>query len=494
MTATIGTLATGGNTGLSKLLTYRIMIQPERDAALIRDYSDGMSLDDDNLIEIVTTRTNEELSLAIKVYLDEYKKDLVEIVKAKASYKNYREFMLKLLECNHDEDMKPLDIDTARTYAQELYAAGAGRTVGIDPEPFIRILPTINNVQFQSINEVYKDKSLMKDMHNKLGGALELVVVARCSDKFEYLAGRVDKAMKGSFSIDKDVLCRYVSIYFINHFFNKFSNISFVIIFDRIFGCLSRPDCIRLKDAYDRGDYKRTLEQALKSSLTKGNLQKAFLDLITSDPKSNPVGTDREFDEEVKAAVGEGERAKKLAESNYKQSTTIQRGDSLIAAKHRGKLATNTTNPKKSEKEKEKEVNSEKEGIDTTNITTTTISTTTAMTTTLGKNESVNPTNIELIIDEYDDEIPTYIWDAIRARFMDTQRLGKELKDCQQATKEVSLLKERITDEIIALKDIYSSIIKSNAESEAFIRIYTNHIRSLKELNDNKRSKSMKKS
>lgn len=124
MTTMLGTLATGGNTGLAKLLSYRIMLQPERDAAFLRDFSDGLGLDDEGLIEIIMTRTNYELKQAIEMYKIEYKKDFLEIVKNKASYKNYRDFMLRVLECDRDERNEPLSDQDAYAFARELYDAG----------------------------------------------------------------------------------------------------------------------------------------------------------------------------------------------------------------------------------------------------------------------------------------------------------------------------------------------------------------------------------
>jgi hypothetical protein len=47
-------------------------------------------------------------------------------------------------------------------------------------------------------------------------------------------AGKMEKCFRG-YSADKDGICR-------------------------ILGCLSRWECVKLKEAYDRGGYKRTLE------------------------------------------------------------------------------------------------------------------------------------------------------------------------------------------------------------------------------------------
>lgn len=64
------------------------------------------------------------------MYLTEYGKHLPDLVKSKSSYKNYREFMLKVLDCKRDEEHKPFDAETAQSYATELYNAGGGRSIG----------------------------------------------------------------------------------------------------------------------------------------------------------------------------------------------------------------------------------------------------------------------------------------------------------------------------------------------------------------------------
>eukprot|EP01031_Cornospumella_fuschlensis_P004206 gene4206-5259_t len=162
-----------------------------------------MSLDDAGLLEVLCTRTNVELKLALAHFSAAYKRDLVEVLKARSTYKNYREFVLKVLECNRDEDNKPFDLDLARRYAQELYAAGAGRSLGMDPEPFIRILGSVSRRQFESINEQYPNKQLVKDITAKLGGDFQLAVLTRVADKYEYFASRIEAAIKG-FSPDKE--------------------------------------------------------------------------------------------------------------------------------------------------------------------------------------------------------------------------------------------------------------------------------------------------
>ena len=62
--------------------------------------------------------------------MNEYGKHLPDLVKSKSSYKNYREFLLKVLECRRDERNIPFDAVTAQAYADELYKAGEARTIG----------------------------------------------------------------------------------------------------------------------------------------------------------------------------------------------------------------------------------------------------------------------------------------------------------------------------------------------------------------------------
>lgn len=78
-----------------------------------------------------TLVTRIELKAAIDCYLTEYGKYLPDLVRTKSSYQNYREFILKVLECKRDEENKPFDRDTARQYANELYDAGGARKLGM---------------------------------------------------------------------------------------------------------------------------------------------------------------------------------------------------------------------------------------------------------------------------------------------------------------------------------------------------------------------------
>ena len=205
LTTTFGSIFTGKQTGLCNLLTFRVLSQPERDAALLRDFSDGfMGLHVDEFIEVVCTRSNEELRAAIDEYQDEYSRNLIDIVKVKSS-RSFRDLLLKILECRRNEDGKPFDDETAESYAKELYDAGAGRLVGVDPEPFIRILGSINPVQFESIKSCYRDQKLLEDIKQRHPDNFYKAIVGLCTNKYEYMAKRLEQIIKAG---DRDGVCR----------------------------------------------------------------------------------------------------------------------------------------------------------------------------------------------------------------------------------------------------------------------------------------------
>eukprot|EP01038_Epipyxis_sp_PR26KG_P011047 gene11047-14832_t len=414
LTTLLGKILSGSGTGLSKLLIYRIMDQPARDAALMRDFSDGMSLNDEDLLEILCSRSNNELKNAIDTYATEYGKSLEEIIKLKASYKNYREFLLQILECNKDEYNRPLDAQVASMYANELYTATQSKTIGIDPAPFIRILSKINHQQFESINEQYPKQQLMQDIKNKLGGDFQQAVVTRCSDKYEYLAGRIEKAIKG-FSPDTECICR-------------------------ILGCISRPECLKLKEAFNRLYHRstgKTLENHIKSILkSQANYQLACLTLLSEDMSLTPLGTDKEISEIEFDIDSEAERAKEAAISNYNKDDTIAKGEIIIQTKQKSK----------------------------------------------NKNDDNNGNNDEMNDDISDEERALdFFWDPKQGIFItSTSKLQAKYHQCELAVKAATSLGERLGDEITAIKDIYFSILKHRHETDVWNRNLNRDIANVK--------------
>lgn len=447
MTTMLGSLLTGSGTGLSKLLTYRILPQGERDAAILRDCSDGIGLDDQGLLEVICTRSNVELRTAMEEYQRHYKKDLVEIVRSKSSYKNYREFVLKILECNHDEDNEVFPDDLARQYAKELYDAGAGRTIGMDPEPFIRILANVSRKQFESINQHYPSQQLVKDITAKLGGDFQLAVLTRCQDKYEYLASRIENALKG-FSPDKETL-------------------------SRILGCLSRPECVKVKLAYGRMGYKRTLEEAIRSVLkSQLNYMNACLLLISEDMSVTPLGSDKEIVEEEIENAREAERLALADYMLYKPEKAQERGEAIMTLKRKAnkkfKLKTDMEN---GESAPDASAEEQRPSLDEPQP--------------VGAIEDSNLQADPQLAEE--DRILALQWDG-KGRFMDVTKLTATYRELEYADNQASMMLDKLGDEIQALLEVYKTLLKHRFETEAFMRNYSYHIRCLKEFNDNRDS------
>ena len=389
---------TGSGQGLNKLIKYKLSDQPTRDATLLREFSDGITLDDENLWEILCTRSNEELKAAIDVHLDLFGKHFPDIVKGKCSYKNYREFMQRVLKCERNELLLPFEDEDAEKYANELLKAGSERSIGVNPEPFIKIFSVINKPKFDSINRCYPEERLVDDIKKKLGGDFAKAVLMMCSDKYEFLAGKIDASLR-AYSPDKEMLCR-------------------------VLGCLSRSECQKIRDAYDKchsekrdGPILGTLEKAIKLIVKQDRYREACLLLIDPDPSLTPLGSSREAGEDELEALKEGIRAREMAELNYRQQTMIKLG----------------------------ELKMKKDGY-------------------------VNP---------YEEDIPKFKWDEKWGKEMSGTMLVSKLRDCETGINMATILKERLIDEVSGLRDVLYSIMKHSYETETWIRIYRGHVKYL---------------
>jgi len=361
---------------------------------------------------------------------------------------------LKMLECNRNEDDARFPDEIAKKYAQELYQAGAARTIGFEPEPFIRILANVNIKQFESINDFYPSKQLIKDIQSKLGGDFQLAVLTRCTNKYDYLANRIETALKG-FSPDKESLCR-------------------------ILGCLSRPDCVRVKLAYNRLGFKRTLDEALRSVL-KGqtNYLNACLMLISEDMTMTPLGTDKELQEEE---VEIGREAERLVDADianqYNRTTMIEKGEAIMAAKRKlnkkkkGLFSVGGSSSTNNNEDKDKD-KADGENKDTNSPTTP------------EDEEEDDPSSIVDPIIAEEDRILSFTWDG-KGRFMDANKLTATYRELEYCENQVSLYLDRLEVEINELKGVYKTIFKLRVETDAYLRVYQNHIRALSDFQLNR--------
>jgi hypothetical protein len=450
MTTALGSLLTGGNTQLAELLQWRILSQPMRDGALLREFSDGMSLEDENLLEILATRTNAENRAAIKFYHSEYRKNFVDIVKNKSqgtfgSYKNYKDFMMKVLECRRDEDNKPFEPEKAQALAQELFDARS-KVIGRDETPFIRIFSTINRVQFESINNFYPGKALITDITKFLGAGLCTAVLAMCADKHEFLAGRLEQALSKYNSADKKTVCR-------------------------ILGCCSRIDCSRIRDAYLE-KFKRSLDDDLKNAVKQGNYLQALLNLTSGDTSQTPLGSDKELGEDEADNAREGERQKDFFMRSYKDTKTIERGMAELAkqAKAKRQGVGRAAGPG---------------GFNRTDNPAFDGPSSRAAGAAAGPGMGAASAAAQLFstADEDDEQLGIHFelpWDPVKGRlWKDKNKLANCLDDYRIVYKDALLACERYADEVKATQEVYLGIVRLCFETEAWHRALSQHIKSL---------------
>jgi hypothetical protein len=387
---TVVGIVTGQNTNLSKLLTFRLLPQPERDSTLLQNFTSGYYADEVGMLELLCTRTNIELTFAMDVYNKQNKLHFVEVIKNKYSNKNNTEFALKMLECQRDDSDKRLTDEVAMVYAKELYNAGAGRTFGVDPEPFIRILAVLTPCQFSQVNIFYKNNSLIKDIEKKIGGNFKSALIARMTDKYDFLLEKLYDTFKSGYSYDFDTI-------------------------SRIFGCLSLPDCIKLKNCYNKKyeKEKKSIEDELRIAFkSQQSCLQAYLALISAPDKdgpnnccTNPIGSNKELLEEENEIENEAGMYLESVKDRYKKELTIEKGK-----------------------------------------------------------ESANLEN----------KLLTFEWNS--AVTYDIDNLESILKQLSTYCTLIDAITNNLPYDNSQIEDIYFTMMKEKTAAEAYIRVYTNHI------------------
>ena len=287
-----------------KLFVYKLSVPCERDAGLMKDWMSGMTLANDCIIEFLLTRNNNQIKAVIDHYMEvnngEY---FPEVIKKKSGYKNYRELVYQMLQCDRDERCEPLNNDLALAYANELFAATAQKMVSADPEPYIRIFPNLNYVQFQSINDIYPKRSLMTDMTAKTGGDFQELLVGIATPKYDYLVTRLYALLKSS---NEDGVCR-------------------------VLGCLHRSECIQIRKKFDVKYSSTPMGTMLKSAVKDKLLLQALSNLIDENESNTPMG-DLEDGEDLLTVSREGDRAMEHSVSNYRENLIMAKGQEFMGS------------------------------------------------------------------------------------------------------------------------------------------------------------------
>ncbi|GFR77592.1 annexin [Elysia marginata] len=138
----------------------------------------GVGTNEDTLIEILATRSNQEIKDIRDQYRLHYKRELERDIQADTSG-DFKRLLTSLVTGNREERSQP-DVELAKKEAMELYKAGEKR-LGTDEAVFNRILCLRSNPQLCETFNQYKaisGKDIEKSIESEMSGNLEIGCLA----------------------------------------------------------------------------------------------------------------------------------------------------------------------------------------------------------------------------------------------------------------------------------------------------------------------------
>uniref|UniRef100_A0A672ZUR5 Annexin n=1 Tax=Sphaeramia orbicularis TaxID=375764 RepID=A0A672ZUR5_9TELE len=225
----------------------------EYDASELKASMKGLGTDEETLIEIVCSRSNEEMMVIKRVYKDMFKKELEKDVAGDTSG-NFAKLLLALVEVSPGSG--GLDCSGSRS----LQVSGVKRK-GTDVATWISIMSQRSVPHLQKVFERYKSYSpydMKESIRKEVKGDLEksfLTLVECFENKQLYFANRLSEAMKSKGAKEKVVT--------------------------RIMVSRCEVDLMRIRTEFKR-QHKRSLYQTIAEH-TKGDYQKALLSLCGGD-------------------------------------------------------------------------------------------------------------------------------------------------------------------------------------------------------------------
>lgn len=170
------------------------------DCYQLRKAMKGLGTNEDTLIEILATRSNERINRIKQRYSEMYNRNLVADVESDTSG-FFREILRKLLEANRPNNPYPDEQECSRN-AKELYDAGVQRK-GKEQLTYLYILTQKSREELAMISKIYYkwySKTLFQEIESLFSGdarrVLKAIVYALLSPS-EYFAYRIHKAIKG---------------------------------------------------------------------------------------------------------------------------------------------------------------------------------------------------------------------------------------------------------------------------------------------------------
>uniref|UniRef100_A0A8C4PG32 Annexin n=1 Tax=Equus asinus asinus TaxID=83772 RepID=A0A8C4PG32_EQUAS len=228
------------------------------DAKEIKDAVSGIGTDEKCLIEILASRTNEQIHQLVAAYKDAYERDLEADVIGDTSG-HFQKMLVVLLQGTREED-DVVSEDLVHQDVQDLYEAGELKW-GTDEAQFIYILGNRSKQHLRLVFDEYlktTGKPIEASIRGELSGDFEklMLAVVKCIRSTpEYFAERLFKAMKGLGTRDNTLI--------------------------RIMVSRSELDMLDIREIF-RTKYEKSLYSMIKND-TSGEYKKALLKLCGGD-------------------------------------------------------------------------------------------------------------------------------------------------------------------------------------------------------------------
>ncbi|XP_029289831.1 annexin A2-like [Cottoperca gobio] len=172
----------------------------EYDASVIRGSIKGAGTDEETLIEVLCSRSNDELVEIKKVYMELFKKDLEKDVAGDTSG-NFAKLLLALVQTKRAAPSSIIDYEKIDDDARALFEAGI-KMKGTDVPTWISIMSERSVPHLQKVFQRYKSyspydmqESIVKEVKGDLQKSF-LVLVKCFENKQLYFANRLNEAMK----------------------------------------------------------------------------------------------------------------------------------------------------------------------------------------------------------------------------------------------------------------------------------------------------------
>ncbi|KFV61318.1 Annexin A6, partial [Dryobates pubescens] len=244
-----------------RLIVSLMRPPPYGDAKEIKDAISGIGTDEKCLIEILASRTNQEIHDLVAAYKDAYERDLEADIVGDTSG-HFKKMLVVLLQGSREED-DVVSEDLVEQDAKDLLEAGELKW-GTDEAQFIYILGRRSKQHLRLVFDEYlkiSGKPIERSIRGELSGDFEklMLAVVKCiRSTAEYFADRLYKAMKGLGTRDNTLI--------------------------RIMVSRSEIDMLDIREVF-RTKYDKSLYNMIKED-TSGEYKKALLKLCGGDDEA----------------------------------------------------------------------------------------------------------------------------------------------------------------------------------------------------------------